>query len=287
MPELVPWAGEDRDPDISIRLGAVPCQLDDLVHQGPFLQIDTRGFCLLILEDVASYLVPDESTVIVATRPDAPAADIRLFLLGSVLGFLCHKRGPFPLHASCLAIDDGAVAFSGPSGAGKSTTAIHFARRGHRLLTDDICAIDVAPSDGPRVLPTFPRTKLWRDSMDSADLNGEGLDRIRSGRDKYDYRPPGVFLTDPVPLRAVFLLEKAEPDQLDGIVRLTHPVKIISALSAETYRPQAATALGRERALFTAQAKIAASVPVYRLTRPYDFARMDAWMEAVEATVRG
>ncbi len=236
---------------------------------------------------MASYLVPDESTVIVATRTDAPAADIRLFLLGSVLGFLCHKRGLFPLHASCLAVDDGAVAFSGPSGAGKSTTAIHFARRGHGLLTDDICAIDVAPSGEPGVLPAFARTKLWQDSLESADLNSEGLDRIRLGRDKYDYRPPGAFRTDPVPLRAIFLLGKAQAGQPDGIVRLTHPAEIISALSAETYRPQVATALGRERALFIAQARIAASVPVYRLNRPFDFARMDGWMEAVEATVRG
>ncbi|MFY9695329.1 MAG: hypothetical protein WA776_09005 [Xanthobacteraceae bacterium] len=160
LPELAPWSGDDRTPDVVIRCGEVPDRLDDLVEDSPFLQIDRHGTCLLRLDNVAAYLVTGPGEVIVAPRPGVGEAEIRVFLLSSVFGYLCHLRALFPLHASCVAINGKAAAFCGPSGAGKSTTAVQLALRGHRLLADDVCVIDAHAAGGPRVLPAFPRLKL-------------------------------------------------------------------------------------------------------------------------------
>jgi hypothetical protein len=142
LPELAPWSGDDRPPDVIIRFGEVPGRLDDLVEDGPFLQIDRRGTCLLRLDNVAAYLVTGPGEVIVSPVPGVGDAEIRVFLLSSVFGYLCHLRALFPLHASRVAIDGNAAAFCGPLGAGKSTTAAQLALRGHRLLADDVCVID-------------------------------------------------------------------------------------------------------------------------------------------------
>ncbi|QNA84449.1 hypothetical protein G4G27_10930 [Sphingomonas sp. So64.6b] len=187
LPELVPWDGDDRPVDIVIRLGATPERLDGAIDVSPFLQVSQDGRCLLTLSEVATYFVNGPGEVMVDPRAGASQAEVRLFLLGSVLGYLCHIRSLFPLHGSCVAVGGKAIVFSGPSGAGKSTTAAHLARRGHPLIADDVCAIEII--DGvPYVRPAFPRLKLWQDTLDAVGVESAGLERNRAGQQKYHYR---------------------------------------------------------------------------------------------------
>jgi len=285
LPELAPWSGDDRQPDVVIRLGEVPERLDDLVEDSPFQQIDRRGNCMLRIEKVAAYLVTGPHQVIVAPRPGVGEAEIRVFLLSSVFGYLCHLRGLFPLHGSCVAIGGKAVAFCGPSGAGKSTTAVQLALRGHRLLADDVCVIDAHAEAGPQVLPAFPRLKLWEDTLAAFNISREGLDRNRFGQDKYHYRPIESFLAAPVPLGGVFLLRRAGPDAPEESVQLSRPAEKIAALSEEMFRPREGAALGKTPSLLAAQGLVAGSTPIWRLTRRFDLADMDRWLRQIETLI--
>jgi hypothetical protein len=285
LPELAPWAGHDRPPDIIIRFGRVPDRLDDLVEDGPFLQIDRRGTCLLRIENVAAYLVKGSGDeVIVSPRPGAAEIEIRVFLLGSVLGFLCHQRALFPLHASCVAVDDKATLFCGSTGAGKSTAAVQLTLRGYPLVADDVCVIDAHAAGGPIVLPAFPRLKLSQNTLSSLDIPCDGLERNQlDQQNKYHYIPTEAFRAAPVPLGRIFLLRTAGPDLPDECVQLARPVQKIAALGAEVFRPQAGAALGRTHSLLTAQARIAGSTPIWRLTRRFDPSDMDRWLGQIEA----
>lgn len=285
LPELTDWDGDDREPDLRIRFGDAPSSLDDGVELSPLAQVDPRGLLLLTLPDVATFYVAGADEVVIAPAKGAAEVEIRLFLLGSVLGFLCHLRGLFPLHASCVAIDGKAVAFCGPSGAGKSTTALHMARRGHPLVADDVTAIDWRSN--PAVLPAFPRLKLWQDSLESLGVDPQGLERNRPGQSKFHYRLPAGFQASPPPLEAVVLLRRGEPGQAAELVRVTSAVEAIVVLDAEVFRPRTAELLGRKPLLLQAEARIAQSVPVYRLTRPFAFDQMDEWLPEIEALVRG
>lgn len=285
LPELAPWPGDDRPPDIVIRFGSIPERLDDAVHARGALQIDRSGTCLLRIKNIAAYLVkPGEVTL--APNNGADEAEIRVFLLGSVFGFLCHQRGLFPLHASCVAIGGKAVALCGPTGAGKSTTATHLTLRGHRLVADDVCVIDVAAAGGPRVLPAFPRLKLTEEALSALKISSEGVERDRLGAlDKFHYTPTESFAAGAMPLGGIFLLRRAKPEEPEKCILLSRPVEKMAVLSKEIFRPQAAAALRNPESLLAAQAAIAGGAPMWRVVRRFDFAAMDRWLSQIETLV--
>ena len=63
------------------------------------------------------------------------------------------ESGHVMLHAAAIVVNGQAVLFCGPSGAGKSTLAAGFARRGLRVLSDDVLRV---ASDQPGVWNTYP-----------------------------------------------------------------------------------------------------------------------------------
>ena len=289
LPELVEWRREDRHiddrpADLTVRLGEVAAHLPGGRELSPLLEIDDTGTCLLEVPAVGRFRVRPSGEITIAPRPEASEAEIRLFLLGSVLGFICHQRGLLPLHASCVEIDGGAVAFCGPSGMGKSTLALRFVLRGHGVVADDVCVVETGSP--ARVRPAFPRLKLWRDALEDAALSPEGLERNRHGQDKFHFLTPQAGVRDTLPLSALFLLRRPASGESEGIERLSAPLDILAALEAQTFRSQLARALGNNAALFKARAMLSDEVPVYKLTRRPE-TTPDFWLDAITATVRG
>lgn len=286
LPEDLAWVGPEQPVDIDIRLGKVPDALIDAVQVTPFLQVADNGDCRLEVSAAGRYLVRQGREVIVQPAPGATPAEIHVFLLGTVFGLLCHQRGLFPLHASCVRIGDGAVAFCGPSGAGKSTLAASLVQRGHELVSDDVTAIDIGASRGPLVLPAMPRMRLWRDSLEALAVSHEALTRDRIELEKYalPVRNIGGFLAEPLPLRATFLLRSENAPGLDG-VSLMPAMEAVALLTRQIYRRRHAEAMGRKSELFQGAARVASSVPVRRLTRQLDLGRLDEVAAMVEELV--
>ncbi|NYZ16452.1 hypothetical protein HL658_28245 [Azospirillum sp. RWY-5-1] len=236
LPDLLPWTGDDRAPDLIVNVGAVPERLDDPTIDLPLLQIDANGTCRFAMPGVATYLIdPTGHRVIVEPVLPADAPDIRVFLLGTVFGILCYRRGLLPLHASCVRVGGGAVALAGASGIGKSTLAASLLRRGHMILADDVTVIDTSDPAGPRVLPGFPRLKLWRDAMDRLQLSPAGLERTRSELAKFHVPVAEGFCAQPLPLTAVFHLD---PDTLPpgGTLRRLRGPEAVVRVERDLYR---------------------------------------------------
>jgi hypothetical protein len=224
LPELIPWSGDDRAPDVLLRFGCATLGRCDLVAVSPVLQIDRYGSARLSIEGVASYVVRDGQEVIIDPMTDPASPDIRVFLFGAVLGMLCHQRGLLPLRAACVAVDAKAMALAGAAARGKSTLAASVALRGHALVADSVCVIDPFAPGGPVVLPAFPYVSLWRNTADALALSERGRLPNRLGQEKYRY-PIGErlrFPAAPIPLTAVYVLEwtnrvrKAELIDLSG-----------------------------------------------------------------------
>jgi hypothetical protein len=247
-------------------LGHVPEALDDVIFSTALLQVARDGTCRFGVPDVANYLIdaPGRSVTIAPARgPHTPAVGV--FLLGTIFGILCHKRGLLPLHASCVSIGGGAVAFAGRSGVGKSTLAAEFFSRGNTVLADDVTVVDPDGPGGLVVWPAFPRLRLWHDAVTHFELPLEGLERDRQELTRYLVRMDRVFGTEPRPLAAVYLLRHTAHARHESIFRL-RGLQAVKELNAVVYRGRVGRALGENKRQMIAVNRLCAEVPMYLLT---------------------
>ena len=208
LPELLP-APPGQAADVRVVLGGVAAGGPPGAEQlGPYLWAGETGLSLEV-PGVARYLVQGGDTVVVDPEPGIDDDSVRVFLLGSALGALLFQRGFLVLHGNAIAVGDGCAVCVGPSGAGKSTLAAAFLRRGHHILADDVVPVDA----GCRVLPGFPRIKLWEDAAEKLDIETDGLRRIRPHLHKYNYPIHDRHAGEPLPVRWVYVLGTHQDDE--------------------------------------------------------------------------
>ena len=285
LPELPRWRGDAREPDITIAIGKVPA-LKESVFAAPFVQVDADRRARLVVNGIADFLVEEGRQVTVAPHLPIDAPDIRLFLLGSAFGFLCHQRGVLPIHAATVEIDGEAVMLAGPSGAGKSTLADAFWRRGHAVLSDDVSPIDMSRGDG-LVLPSLRRIRLWSDSIVNAGWQESDMERCREGMKKFSRSIAGGAELRPLPPRAIVHLRR-QSDKFGG-GRFS---RLRGRPAAEEFRQQ----IYRWRSLVgiagKSMAKTCAALAAGRfsqhfiLERPVSFGQLDTVVDDIVATVR-
>ena len=174
-----------------------------------------------------------------------------------------------PLHASAIATSRGAVVFMGNSGRGKSTLAAHFAKRGFRVLADDIAVIRFDDAGRPLAEPGLPQFKLWPNSVAELGEDTAALPRLRPQMEKRTLAFSESFHREPLPIARIFALEA---DNQSRDIRLSpQPVlDRVRLLLDHTYRAQYLPGLGLQKAHFQSLSRVAAAVPVARVTRPDD-----------------
>ena len=90
---------------------------------------------------------------------DTYAYALELWLLGTVLAFWLEWRGVPALHASAVALGDGAVGFLASKQGGKTTLAMSLLQQWHPLLTDDLLPLGVE-GDAIRGRPGYPPIRM-------------------------------------------------------------------------------------------------------------------------------
>jgi len=237
----------------------------------------------------ASWLVPDDfqlsvpqtgiyrvmngRKIAIAPMPKANENEVRLFLLGSAWGALCCQRGMLALHASVVQVGKSAVAFCGASGAGKSTLAAQLIARGYPFVGDDLCCFDLA-SSVPRVYPSAPRLKLWREAFGELGWDNDGLVRDYFREDKFYKEMTGIEksgMKQSLPVRAIYILEWADP----GLKRMTGLNALSRLIQAATYHPEFINGAERIEAYWEQCAQLARGTPIWELRRPRDWKAAD------------
>jgi hypothetical protein len=243
IPELSLAAGDGgRAPDVEIRLGDVP-PLADAVDILGLPMTFSKGRIGIELKDTARFEIIEGREILVSPCDGADEAVIRIFLLGTVLGAVCHQRALFPLHANAIEIDGRAYAFCGLSGAGKSTLAAHFQQQGYRLLCDDVCVISFDESGKPLAWPGIPRLKLWEDTIASLGRSQHGLSSVGWGLNKYHMPIESYAIDGPYPLKNVYWLDYESERRASGIYPLAG-LDAVDALMANTYRRRVVELIG-------------------------------------------
>jgi hypothetical protein len=281
LPELRPWRGYDRTPDLTVAVGAVPPVDPGLPTPIPHVQVHPQGVRMAIPQ-VATYWIEAGRQVTIAAPLPPDSSLIRVFLLGTVLTVLCFQRGLVPLHASAVDIGDRALLISGVSGAGKSTLAAAFAAQGYRLLGDDLCALQLDEGQPLRILSAFPRVKLRADSARQLRVSADDLDRGREGLEKFNLALPETrFQPHALPPAQIVFLKTAadgalaEPRALVGVAAMRRLDLV--------HRWQLGAALGFQPLIFTAMARLANAVPMVEVSRNDDLSDLPVLVDRIRA----
>lgn len=256
-------------PVVDIRLGPVPEVLPGALPSGLGVQAADDAVVLTI-PGTARYLVRGGREIVVDPAPGGSERNIRLFLLGSALGILTHRRGLLPLHANAIVADGGAYAFSGHSGAGKSTLAAHFAREGYPVLCDDVCAISFAKDGTALAWPGLPRLKLWGDAARAFGHDSSSLDPAVEGLDKYHVPLADARAIQAVPFRRLYLLSRTGPGEAPAISRL-HGQRAMSVVLEHTYRGGYLRPMGLIAQHFQLCAQLLQRAEVYEARRAWGY----------------
>ena len=279
LPQLL--SVEKNEPaDIVVSYGTVPQSLENPTKKGVNWEISAEQFGLNI-DGVAKYWVNGSEEVWIERYPNASDDDVRLFLLGSTLGFILHLRHILPLHASAIRTERGAVLFTGVSGAGKSTTLSAMVQRGYPMMADDVSGIVLDARGNPQVLSAFPASKLFADSVAKLNRSTDDLSQVKASLNKY-LLPIDNFWTKSVPLYAVYVLTKHE----GGKIELQPVEKNIDKLSCfllNTYRKLYVTAIGWEQEQFKLISQAIKQTRVVRVTRPTQGFLLNELVEILEA----
>ena len=306
LPELEPLAtdisaDEASTDDVTIRLGEVPEHIVNVVANESRWWASHEEY-LQRVPEVANFLVRHGREVLVEPAPNAPAEDIRAYLLSPIFSTLCHQAGMYSLHASAVRVGAGVVAFLGDSGAGKSTLAASLAQRGYDLVADDICLLDPHPNaaanPGPAlVIPVAPALKLWRSALEQLGASSKDLPRVFSRDDKYRLKIQSTDLPVRLPLREVLFLEWAGEDSADrelsaensanqpGELPTFTPVEgaqAVARLMEFTHYDYLMKPTGRQTGNFLLCGQILAHARAFTLRRPRSFAHLDRTLDALE-----
>lgn len=225
-------------PDVTIVLAEWLGTLPDPGQPPIFDYCSPRGI-EMIWPGVAAFLIADNSRIEVMPYPDIPRHFLAFPILGPVFGWLLECRGLLVLHASGVVVDGACIAFLGDKLAGKSTTAAAFLRRGARLITDDLLAIELPDSGDAIVRPAFAQLKLADDAATEIAVPGsQPLPLVFDGFPKRQHR-----LTEmeqrATRLGRLFILERGA--QLPGIKPMS-PAQAMVALMRFSYSVRFASA---------------------------------------------
>ncbi len=283
LPELAPCGvSNDRPAEIVIRRGGVP-------PTDGFFTAD-EDTASLTIDQVARYRVRRGSEITVDAFPQASEKSLRLFLLGSALGVICHQRGLLPLHANAVVTAHGAIAIAGDPGAGKSTLAAYFQSRGFDILCDDVCALSFASDGEVMAWPGLPYIKLWRDALERFGHDPRGLTRILEGQDKF-HLPLARKQKEPRKLVAIYVLRPRIAGSVGAIRRLSG-ARALRAVLDNTYRGAYLPAMERSAPHFSRAVALAGRVPLYEVSRAETYEPVaveasrleDHWSRSADAT---
>ncbi|PTS81562.1 serine kinase [Sphingomonas sp. HMWF008] len=284
LPDLPRWTGDARAPDVTIALGAVP-PMAAPVLQTPVVQIDAAGQARFGVAGVADYLVADGTRITIAPHTDCGDPAVRLFLLGSGLGYLSHQRGALPMHAASVVVDGTAICFAGASGSGKSTLSDAFARRGYAVLSDDVSPVDLNGS-APRILPSLRRIRLWADSLENGGWSTADAEQCREGLQKFSRSLHADAAPDALPPGAIFHLWQHGQGGAPRFTRLRGR-DAVEEFRLQVYRWRSLVAMVGVPAAMARTAKAAAAFPLhFVLERALDYDALDALVDEIVATVR-
>jgi hypothetical protein len=266
---------------LSIRRGPVPQALEGSVRVDAITQAAPGA--LLLKHPSAGGFIAREGREILVEPAAADLGDLCPFVLSSGFAAICIQRGLLLLHASAVAIGDGAVAFAGPRGVGKSTLLAAFVAAGHTAIADDLSLIEAGADLPVRLWAAPGYLRLWPDSVRALGFDDRPASRELSWSTKLQLSLDMNAADGASPLSAIFLLTAGQSD-----ITAIEPVETaaaITGLAQQLFRPYYIHPLGKLAVLLSQLGQIVAATPVFRISRPAFYDHLDTVIASVRRTV--
>ncbi len=223
-------------------------------------QID-RQEATLTIKDIGIFHIREGREIVIMPAPGVEVNLIRLCLVGTVMAILLYQRGLLVLHANVVEVDGWAVGFVGMSGAGKSSTGAALYQRGHRIIADDVMAVQL-DRHNVSVFPGFPQIKLSLEAANSLGYAQESLFVLHPLEEKRGCRVTSEFPTTPLPLRCIYLLSEGTTLDIEPIAPQQSVIELLPHSVPTRWL------ISGDASHFYQCANLAKTIPIYRLKRP-------------------
>jgi hypothetical protein len=183
-------------------------ELDDGVPSLEVRRMGRQGGVVFRYADGSVFAIDARGTRVWGTWPSHMTVDdAATYLLGPVMSSVLRARGVFSLHAGAVELAGGAVAVAGGPRAGKSTVLAALALRGATVLTDDVAPL-LDRGGTLHVHPSYPRIRLWEDSVELLFGSRDALPRLTPTWEKryLDVHERARFERRPSALHGIFVL---------------------------------------------------------------------------------
>jgi hypothetical protein len=268
----------DGEPEVHIRRGVIPeWSGDTTIRYGDRFKIRGQEWSVNFKSLPFASIIKNGN--LVQYQADPENGDLtRLHVLGSCIGALLFQRGLVPLHGNSIATSQGAAILAGMIGAGKSATTLALLDKNHRLIADDISAVSFDDQQ-PRVVPGFPRLKLWKKTLDHFGKQSSEYARLRPELDKFHYPVDATFCSERQLLRAIYVLNPCESPGVT--VRGLSGIAKLDAISRHLYKIRLEDAARNWPVLMDKMCRLADSVKVNIVERPLEGNSIDAVANAI------
>jgi hypothetical protein len=265
LPALVEVDEPGSDPDVAISVTPEDVvAADTIVVEDAALRFTLAG--------VGACEIREGREICVAPAVGARPRTVSAMVLALAWGVLLHQRGDLALHGAAVAANDGAIAFCGPSGVGKSSTAAWLVTHGCQVISDDVCRLALGGGDVPYVWRSTPRLKLTDEAIRQSGWTVD--EEQREPLDGKNTVPvAGYEGRDPLPLRAVYLLDWGEYE----MQRLHGTAGLCQFRADAIYRPDLVPT-GRLAPHWQTCVEVVRKVPLWELRRPRGWAELASVM---------
>jgi hypothetical protein len=257
-------------------------ELDDGVASLTVRALPDEGGVAFRYADGTVFAIDPGGARVWATWPSSLTLDdVATYLLGPVMAAILRARGVFSLHAAVVELGVGAVAIAGAPEAGKSTLLAALALRGAPVLTDDVAPL-TDHAGALHVHPSYPRVRLWDDSVEQLFGSREALPRLTPTWEKryLDVQERAVFSARPQALRSLFVLGERGPDARAPRVRRLSRRDAFTAVLAHLHTVWM-TPREPQDDVFGIATRIAREIPVALVEPHVDPARLPALCDLI------
>lgn len=220
-------------------------------------------------------LSDDGKCIIWYFERDAIPELVRNIVLGPAIALALELAGFLCLHGSAVSLGARAAAFLAPKYFGKSTLATALTAAGAGLLGDDLLVVSAGPP--AMVRPGVASVRLWADAAAALPLDVISQRLIKGIKTTVTGFRDDALARTPTAFGDIYLLSPHRGDATSPAVSRTRLSRVEGAiaLARHTKLPDSLVGLRAAGAQLATAAKVAGSVPVWRLNVVRDMSRLE------------